>query len=70
MDYRNFSDKDLKWIKRFDKVMKDAPSDLFMFVGNGQVVVYSERRMDNGGVNDDVPSMTITTKMECDGGDW
>lgn len=73
MEYREFSKKDEAWLDEFEKVMKKAPRNLFLFVGSGSLVVYSERRMDgsNGdGVNPNVPSRHINTKMICDGGDW
>jgi hypothetical protein len=74
MGYRDFSKKDIKWIIKFQKVMKTAPKELFMFVGgSGSITIYSERRMDgsNGtGVNQEVPNHSISTPMDCDGGDW
>jgi hypothetical protein len=73
MEYREFSKKDDAWINEFEKVMRKAPKHLFLFVGSGSVVVYSERKMDGSdgeGVNQEVPSRHITTKMMCDGGDW
>lgn len=73
MEHREFSKKDEAWISEFEKVMRKAPRNLFLFVGSGSVVVYSERKMDGSdgtGVNPDVPSRHIRTNMICDGGDW
>lgn len=68
---REFTEKDLKWIKRFERVMRDAPSDLFMFVGAG-IVIYPERVMQEsrGGSVVDENGISIITKMQYDGGDY
>ena len=74
MEVREFSDNDLKWIKRLERVMKDAPAHLFMFV-NGGIAIYPGRYMQEGvqnGAVDDLASesITIITPMQCDGGDY
>lgn len=69
---REFSESDLKWIKRFERVMRDAPPELFMFV-NGGIAIYPERVMHesrDGAVDDSGDSVTILTPMQCDGGDY
>lgn len=74
--YREFTEEEKKWIKSFQRVMKKAPTTLFMFVGSGSVVVYSkdennERYMtESGSVDGYATNEIIRTKMICDGGDW
>lgn len=73
--YRDFTSKEEKWIKDFEKVMAKAPDSLFMFVGSGSVVIYpltkEGRYMSyHGGVDPYATSVTVSTKMDCDGGDW
>ena len=74
MDYREFTESDLKWIRSLERVMAKAPEKLFMFIGAGSMIVYSERKMDGGGigqsVNHDVPNISVLTEMDIDGGDW
>ncbi len=75
VELREFTESDLKWIKRFERVMKDAPSHLFMFVGAGAVTMFPERVMKSahdgsGDVVDQTKGIDIFTLMECDGGDY
>lgn len=72
--YRQFTKQDLKWIERFEKVMKDAPPELFMFIGGTiDICIFSEMRMRGGvggGVDPDTPHVLIPTPMYIDGGDF
>jgi hypothetical protein len=76
VEYRTFTEEELKWIKRFRRVMNQAPDTLLLFCGSGTMIVYTkdennERYMtDFRAVDDDAPCMEITTNMEADGGDW
>lgn len=74
MEQLEFSESDLKWIKRFKKVMKDAPKELFLFCGSGSLVLYPKRKMKKSACGEDVVDnmcgINIITKMDCDGGDW
>lgn len=73
--YRDFTTKENKWITRFEKVMKNAPDTLFMFVGAG-IVIYpkknnNERYMtEYGNVDDNAKNRGIFTLIEFDGGDY
>lgn len=75
-EYRQFTDEELTWIKRFRRVMNQAPDTLFMFNGSGSLIVYTKDENNDryvtahGAVDDDAPCMEITTTMETDGGDW
>lgn len=78
MEYRQFTEDELKWVKSLERVMKKAPSTLFMFVGgsNGTMVIYPKNE-DNvrymtkhGGVDDEAPNKHVSSKCEMDGGDW
>lgn len=74
MEYREFSEKENRWIKSFEKVMKKAPGSLFMFVGAG-VTIYpkdenNQRYMNNNSMDGCATSATIITLMDCDGGDY
>lgn len=68
---REFSEADLKWLKRFKRVMKEAPSELFLFVGV-DIVVYPERVMGEhrGGSVVDIHGESIETNIQYDGGDY
>lgn len=71
-DYRQFTEDEIKWLNKLQRVMKSAPKDtkMFMFVGAG-ITIYPERIMTaSGGVDGDAPSVTIQTNIETDGGDW
>ena len=76
MKYREFTEKELKWIKSFEKVMKEAPETLFMFVGGSYYVnIFSKdesncRYMNGSSVDSNAPLISIETKMEVDGGDF
>ena len=68
--YRQFTKDDEKWIRSFERVMKKAPEHLFMFVGAG-ITIYPERVMGaNNSVDQNGPSISIQTPMDCDGGDF
>jgi hypothetical protein len=75
-EYRDFTEEELKWIKSFQRVMKKAPKSLFLFAGDGLLVVYtrseeSKRYMtEYGGVDGYAPNKHIPTQMDVDGGDW
>ena len=75
--YREFTEKELRWIKSFEKIMKQAPNTLFFFVGEGQVVFTKDknnkRYMTNGSdpaVDNNCTNVAIETSMECDGGGY
>ena len=76
MKYREFSNKELVWIRKFERLMKHAPESIFMFVGSGSVVIYATDESGKiymkptGGVDDDADSISVSTPMLCDGGDW
>jgi hypothetical protein len=75
-EYRDFTDKERRWLKKFVNVMDEAPDTLFMFCGAGSLIVYTKDdeniryTLGHGGVDDGAPSMEIRTDMETDGGDW
>ena len=75
MKYRNFTEKELKWLKSFDKVMKKAPGTLFMFVGNG-IAIYAKDENNNrymtgmGGVDCSATQWVTVTDIDNDGGDY
>lgn len=75
MPYRDFTEKELRWIKGFEKVMKVAPNSLFMFVGSG-VTIYAldengQRYMkENLSVDSDATNAAIITNIDYDGGDY
>lgn len=71
--YREFTEEEMKWIKSFERIMKKAPTSLFLFVGPGIVIHAKEngQRPMNGGVVDTIStSYDISTPMEFDGGDY
>lgn len=72
--YRQFTKQDLMWIEQFRKVMKDAPPELFMFIGGTiDICVFSEMKIKGGrggGIDPDVPHVLIPTPMTIDGGDF
>ena len=74
MEYREFTDSELKWIRSFERVMKKAPKSLFMFVGAGiniHPLDYDNNRYMKGDSVDNLsPIIGITTPMNCDGGDY
>jgi hypothetical protein len=79
MEYREFTEEELIWIKSFQRIMKKAPNTLFMFVGGSQGTCYiypkkpdGDRYMTGrgGGVDSNAPSIDVVSPMEMDGGDW
>lgn len=78
MEYREFTDEELKWIRSLERCMKKAPESLFMFVGGscGTMTIYpkneeNDRYMNEfGSVDGLAPSVGIYSKIEMDGGDW
>lgn len=78
MEYRRITEEEKKWVKKFEKVMKLAPSTLFMFVGGSYGHVWiipkdekNERYLDRERMDPNHPDMIcIFTNMDCDGGDW
>lgn len=73
--YRSFTDKEIKWINRFEKLMDLAPETLFLFVGAGQTIFAKDYnnevyRTASGGVDGNANNVSISTPMECDGGDY
>lgn len=70
-EYRPFTEKERKWIDEFKKVMKKAPVTLFLFAGDGTLVVYAGHVMnDSGSVDGYNTNELIRTPMVVDGGDW
>ncbi len=70
MEYREFTELELKWIRSFERVMAKAPGNLFMFVGSG-IAIFSERKhTDSGNVDANAPGISIQTPMSFDGGDY
>lgn len=75
-EYRDFTEKELKWIKSLQRLMKKAPSSLFMFVGDGITILpldeHGERYLTEFGGMDscDNNEISIQTPMDYDGGDW
>jgi hypothetical protein len=75
MEYRDFTEEELKWIKSFERVMKKAPSSLLMFVGTG---IYIHPLKENGEryigsfgeIDGQAPSVLVQTPMDADGGDY
>lgn len=76
MEYRYFTNEELKWINSFQKIMKKAPDTLFMFVGGSYFInIFSKdenncRYMNGSSVDGKAPCISIETDMECDGGDF
>jgi len=75
IEYREFTDKELKWLRSFERIMKKAPDTLFMFVGAGFTIYAKDENnnrymADNGAVDCLANSLSIATEMECDGGDY
>ena len=75
MKYRKYTEEELKWINSFKRVMKKAPSTLFLFVGAGVTVFPKDEHNDRymtefGGVDGEADGIDISTKMDCDGGDY
>jgi len=74
MKYRDFTNKEKEWIKKFEKIMKSAPNTLFMFVGSG-CTIYTKnenghRYMNGTSIDEKAPSIDIISPIEMDGGDW
>ena len=75
--YREFTEKENKWLNSFKKIMKKAPKTLFMFVGPS-ITVYAKdennnrymSRIDNKSVDSDATAEWIDTNMDFDGGDY
>jgi hypothetical protein len=77
MKYRQFTEKELKWINQFKKIMLKAPNTLFMFVGSGITILVKDENNNrylaenSGGAMDGMaPNIHISTSLEADGGDW
>ena len=76
MNYRTFTQEELKWIKSFQRCMNKAPENLFIFAGSGDFVVYpkdenGDRYMNRvGSVDEYAPNINVTMPCESDGGDW
>ena len=70
MEYREFTEPELKWIRSFDRVMAKAPGSLFMFVGSGFTIYPGRYMTDSGSVDPYAPSICVQTELEYDGGDW
>lgn len=75
MEYRQFTDNELKWIKSFERVMKKAPDTLFLFIGAGNTVFAKDEANNRyiteaGGMDGYATSVDIQTPMDCDGGDF
>jgi hypothetical protein len=72
--YREFTEKEKKWLNSFQRVMKKAPNTLFMFVGPS-VTIYTKdennnRYMDAHSVDGFATSEQIFTDIDYDGGDY
>lgn len=78
VNYRDFTESELKWIKSLQRVMDKAPNTLFLFVGGsyGDAWVMpmdnnNQRYMnDRGYVDGEAPRKDIPSPMAMDGGDW
>lgn len=76
MEYRDFTDQEIKWIKSLERVMKKAPDTLFMFIGAGSMIIHPLKEngnryiTDTGAMDGNAPGEYIPTKMVMDGGDW
>ncbi|MEM6342557.1 MAG: hypothetical protein AAF927_01710 [Bacteroidota bacterium] len=75
-DYRQFTESELKWVKRLQRVMKDAPESLFMFIGAGEMCIYTkssegERYVEsNLSMDQNAPSEHVISEIDMDGGDY
>lgn len=75
MDYREFTDEELKWIKSLQRCMNKAPENLFIFAAGGSFSIYPKdengnRYMVGGSVDSNAPSEIVNMPCESDGGDW
>ena len=76
MEYREFTQEERKWIRSFEKIMKKAPSSLFLFIASGEPIIFpkdeygSRYVSQNKSMDNCAPSVFIRTNMDCDGGDF
>lgn len=75
MEYREFTNEEIRWINSFKRVMGEAPRTLFMFVAGGVLIgtldEKNERYIEkSGGMDSKANWISVPTKMEVDGGDW
>jgi len=73
--YRPFTDQEMKWVRKFQKVMNSAPNTLFLFVGSGMTIYPKDENNhrymnENGSVDQKPESEGIITNIEYDGGDY
>lgn len=73
-EYRNFTEKELKWVRSLERIMKKAPNTLFMFVGTGINIHVKDsdnkRYMNGDSVDNTSPAISVFTEMDTDGGDY
>ncbi len=77
-EYRPFTEKELNWLQRLERLCKKAPNTIFLFCGSGTLNFYAknennERYMTDkmGGVVDqDAANFSIFAPFESDGGDY
>ncbi len=73
---RDFTEKELAWLNKFEKIMSQAPDSLFMFIGEGFTVYVTDEDKKRfivkgtGGVDSTVTARSIKTNIQYDGGGY